>query len=366
MQLLDLIAAMEEIAPTRHAEAWDNVGLLAGDPQQGIERAMLCIDFTAAVASQANAAGCHAIIAYHPPIFAPLKRVVAGGATNLLHQAIRQGLALYSPHTALDVAAGGTNDLLADLLLLEQRRPLRLAEPKVTRCKLVTFVPAKCVETVAAALFEAGAGQIGKYSCCSFRSPGVGTFFGGEGTHPAVGQSGKLERAEEIRLETQVALADVPAVIAALRATHPYEEPAFDLNALVPQSEGVGVGRVGVWAKAVPVAELIERVKRGLGIQTLLVAGEMDRVVSRGAVCAGAGRGLLDDVLAAGAELYVTGELPHHDALRANAGGITVLCTLHSHSERAVLGRLRDRLLELLPGLAVQIAREDREPFEFR
>ena len=141
MQLTQLIDAMEQIAPTRHAESWDNVGLLVGDPRQEISAAMLAIDYTPEVACEAAGAKCDLIIAYHPPIFDGLKRVTSAGSSAAIFDAIRRGVAIYSPHTALDVADGGTNDLLADVLGMTDRSPLKLAETKSTQFKLVTFVP---------------------------------------------------------------------------------------------------------------------------------------------------------------------------------------------------------------------------------
>src|SRR5438874_6948991 len=156
---------MEQIAPTRFAEAWDNVGLLVGDPQQSITGAMLTIDYTPEVACEAVGAKCDAIIAYHPPIFDPLKQITAGSP---IFDAIRRGVAIYSPHTALDVADGGTNDVLADVVgLPPARSPLRLAQTKASLLKLVTFVPEKDAERVSRALFGAGAGRIGAYTHCS-------------------------------------------------------------------------------------------------------------------------------------------------------------------------------------------------------
>src|SRR5436190_12990480 len=214
MQLADLVGELEQIAPTRYAESWDNVGLLVGDPQQDISAVMLTIDYTSEVACEAAGAKCDAIIAYHPPIFDGLKRITAG---SLIFDAIRRGVAIYSPHTALDVADGGTNDLLADAIGLTERSPLRLIEPKANQYKLVTFVPADAVEKVSDALFAAGAGRIGNYSQCSFRSPGTGTFFGEEGANPTVGRRGRLEEAAEIRLETVTPIARLADVLSALK-----------------------------------------------------------------------------------------------------------------------------------------------------
>lgn len=360
MNLCELVAILEEIAPTRLAESWDNVGLLVGDPARNINRVMLAIDYTPEVAAEARRENVDCIIAYHPPLFAPVKRLVA---PDPIFEAIQRGVAIYSPHTALDVAEGGTNDLLADLLGLQNRQPLRFVETRSREYKLVTFVPVDKVETVATALFDAGAGRIGNYERCSFRSEGTGTFMGDETTKPAVGQANVYEQAEEIRIETVCPIAKLPQVLAALRASHPYEEPAFDLVQLAAPPEKVGQGRIGELPPT-PLPELLERVRSGLGLSRLLVAGPTDQTITRAAVLAGAGREHLKDAIAQKAQLYLTGEIPHHDALAAAKAGVTVVATLHSNSERASLQRLRDRVLEKAADLQLLLSQADRDPFQ--
>ena len=367
--LSDLTAALEAIAPLRYAEPWDNVGLLVGDPAQAVSRVMLTIDYTAEVACEAAGARCDAVIAYHPPIFKPLpNRLLATGATALIYDAIRRGVAIYSPHTALDVAEGGTNDVLADAVgLTAERMPLKVSEGKPEQYKLVTFVPEPSLEKVSEAIFTAGAGRIGQYSACSFRSIGTGTFFGEEGSNPTFGKSGQLEKAPEVKIETIVPTAKVDAVVRALRQTHPYETPAFDLNVPAAVPEGLGIGRFGVLEKPTPRAEVFERIKRELDLQHLLIAGPTDGDVTHAAVCAGAcGGEMLDQAIADRVQLYVTGEMRHHDALRAARAGVTVVCTLHSNSERATLKRLATLLNQRLPALPVQVSQKDRDPFQIR
>jgi len=365
MKLSQIIDALEEIAPTRYAEAWDNVGLLVGDREQAVTRAIFCIDYTPAVAAEAAAERCDLVVAYHPVIFDPIKRIVAGDG-NVVFDAIRRGVAIYSPHTALDVAEGGTNDMLADALGIapETRGPLRLVEPKATQYKLVTFVPEKDVDRVAQALFDAGAGRIGNYTQCSFRCPGTGTFYGEEGaTNPTVGQSGKLERAEEVRIETVMPIARLTDVLAALRSSHPYEEPAFDLVQLAAPPEKLGQGRVGRLSSPTPREQIIGRIKRELSLNHLLMAGPTSGTVTTAACCAGSCGEFVNDALKAKADFFLTGELRHHDALAAANAGMTVVCTLHTNSERAVLKRLIARLTAALPGFDAMLSRQDRDPF---
>lgn len=363
MLVADLTCAMDQIAPLRLAEAWDNVGLLVGDSQQQLHRLLLTIDYTPAVAKEAQDEQCDAVVAYHPLIFEGLKRITA---PSLVYDAIQRGIAIYSPHTALDVAEGGTNDMLADALGLKERHPLRMAETKSASCKLVVFVPEEALEKVSSALFNAGAGRIGNYRCCSFQTPGRGTFFGDQSTNPAVGSRGQLEQVSEIRLETIVPFSKVSSVIRALRESHPYEEPAFDLNQLAAPPEGVGQGRIGDLAAPVSREELIARIKRELQLGHVLVAGPTSGAVSRVACLAGAGREHLLDALSQKAELYLTGEIPHHDALKAARQGCTVVATLHSNSERAVLRRLEASIRQRLPDLPILISKQDADPFAVR
>jgi dinuclear metal center YbgI/SA1388 family protein len=366
MQLVELIATLEAIAPLRHAEPWDNVGLLAGDPQQPVARVLLTIDYTAAVADEGRDERCDLVIAYHPPLFSAVKRVTGDGATALLHDAIRRGVAIYSPHTALDAADGGTNDVLADAVGLATCRPLRVGAGEATFHKLVTFVPPESADAVAFALAAAGAGRIGKYSGCSFRSAGTGTFTGDADTNPTIGTPGVPTVVPEVRLEMACPVSAVRAVTAALLRAHPYEEPAYEFLTVAAPLPQVGAGRVGWLASPQSGTAIVERVKQELSLDGLLIAGNLDRPIATAAVCAGAGGDLLGDAIAAGVELYLTGELRHHDALRAVAAGMTVLCTLHSNSERPALSRLRDRLEREAPGPAYLLSQADRDPFAIR
>jgi dinuclear metal center YbgI/SA1388 family protein len=357
-----LAEAMEAIAPTRFAAQWDNVGLIVGDPACAVDRVLLTIDCTLAAVDEAKRSGCGAIVSYHPPIFEAVKRLSAGSPA---YEAVRAGIAVYSPHTALDVADGGTNDVLADTLGMTKRAPLRaLEESHDAHYKLVTFVPAEHVEAVSRAMFQAGAGRIGRYSFCSFRAHGTGTFFGEEGANPVVGRPGRLEEAAEVRLETVVPVADAEAVVHALRSAHPYEEPAFDLVVLASPPLQRGFGRKGT-VDRIPLRVLVERIKAALETPHVLVAGDLDREVTRAAVCAGSGGEMVGDAIRARVDLLLTGEVRHHDALRALEAGMAVLCTRHSTSERAALAVLRRRLAELLPHVTFACSREDREPFAF-
>ena len=366
MKVDDLCRAMERIAPTRHAAAWDNVGLLVGDHDADLGKVLVCIDLTPAVWDEALALGATTIVAYHPPIFEAKKRSLAG---DVSFDAARLGISIYSPHTALDAAHGGTNDVLADAIGMSNRKPLRPLPEKDAHYKLVTFVPSEALETVAWALGQAGAGVIGDYAHCTFRGLGVGTFLGGDTTNPVVGTRGVLQHAPEVRLEVVCPIAKSPEVVAALFASHPYETPAYDLVRLAPGPEkgstSMGYGRVGDVAP-IEVGALVAKLKAALGLAHVLVAGPAGGTVTRAAVGAGACGDMLPDVRREEATFFVLGEMRHHDALAAAKAGVTVVATLHSNSERKAMAPLVARLRAALPSAEVLESRVCADPFTIR
>ncbi len=364
-QLTEVLKELDRIAPLDLAEPWDNVGLLVGDPAATVKRALLTIDYTDVVAAEARGSHCDLVISYHPPIFEGHKRLTADRSTRLIFNAIRDGVAIYSPHTALDAADGGTNDALADTLSLTSRKPLRYRETKPTHYKLVTFVPPEAIERVSDALFDAGAGSIGtigNYTRCSFRSRGIGTFQGNSESNPAVGEAGKFERVEEIRLEVILEKSNAQTAVEALRKSHPYEEVAFDLQVLAAPTVPAGIGRVGLLPSEITLEMVANLLKRSLGVDHLLVAGNKDSMIKTVAVCAGAGGELVRDVIASKADLYITGELRHHSVLELQRAGVNVLCTLHTNSERLVLQHLARRLKSALPAFEFIVSSDDRDP----
>ncbi|MCC6579091.1 MAG: Nif3-like dinuclear metal center hexameric protein [Phycisphaeraceae bacterium] len=363
MRLQTLIQAMETIAPTAGAEDWDNVGLLLGDPRWTLNRALLCIDLTPAVWDEAVRARAQLILAYHPPIFQPLKKLTAGHwQQRLLLDAARRRVAIYSPHTALDVAEQGLNDWLVRGLGQGKVRAIQSADATPVMVKIAVFVPREQVDRVRQAMADAGAGVIGHYRLCSFNSPGEGTFQGDDQANPFVGRAGRFERASEIRLEMVCPQSHVAAVVAAVRASHPYEEPAMDVYPLqhVPAKQPRGQGRVVELDKPVSLAALVHRAKKHLGLRHVDVTRPAKaRPIRRVAVCAGAGASVL---CGCDAEAYLTGEMRHHDLLDAAQRDVAVILAGHTQTERPSLPHLAQRLTNLLPKVRWQVSKADAPP----
>ncbi len=384
MKLAALLEQLDSLVPLRLAESWDRVGLHLGDGDWSVSRGMVCIDLTPAVLGEAVEMKADLVIAYHPPIFEPLRSLVASDPRQrMLLEAARRRIALYSPHTALDAVAGGVNDFLCEPILPGWHaasikglaslpggrvRPLRRAgapsDPRLY--KLITFVPTEHAPALRQALAEAGAGVIGAYTHCSFTVAGQGTFRGGEGTRPAVGKAGQLEHVPEERIETVVPQSALAAVTAALRAAHPYEEPAFDLVALqAPPAVGdalAGQGRLIELEKSLPVQQLAHRLKRHLGLDTMeLAVPESTKRVQRIGLCAGAGGSLLAE--AGEVDLFITGEMRHHEVLAALARGTAILLAGHTQTERPYLPSFIQRLQSEIPGtLTWHLSKLDQAP----
>ena len=366
LTVADFCSAMEAIAPTSLAQSWDNVGLLAGDTEAQLRQALLCIDMTGDVIDEAVRCKADLILAYHPPIFKPINRLCMPGTGTeaLVFRCISRGIAIYSTHTALDAANGGTNDVLAGLCGIKETEPLEyIDDPDSTELKVVVFVPADSVERVAGAMFDAGAGHIGNYSRCSYRSTGNGTFFGSEDTNPAIGQRGKMEYVDEIRLETIVSAQVLPAVVSAIRESHPYDEPAFDVYPLKAKPVR-GIGRCGKLPQPTTLGNLANNLKQATESANVQIVGSTDTKVDRAVIVVGAAGSLPFRSPLSKTDVIITGEIRHHDALTIQRYGCSAIALGHWASERPVLTPVAVQIEEALPGISATVSEADRDPFQ--
>ena len=376
--LAEVIALIEHLAPRELAEDWDNTGLLLeplGAALRPIERAFLCIDLDEIVLDEALERGADLLIPYHPPLFRGLKRLRARSPEErVLLRALDAGLAVYSPHTALDAAENGVNDWLARAFGAGSSTPLvaQQGAPAPLEFKLVVFVPRPNVAALRGALArELGAGKIGNYSECSYELEGRGSFFGNEASMPQVGERGQLEFVHEIRLEMRCPAAAVKHLARVIAAHHPYEEPAWDLYPLAtpPSAQGtpVGAGRLLELAAPISMTEAVTRLKKHLGLASVRVATSTTHAagapIARIAVCAGAGGSLFEKVQEA--DLFVTGEMRHHDVLAKLRAGSSVILSEHTHTERGFLPEFARALANLAEGrLEVLVSERDRDPLQ--
>lgn len=342
-----IMDAMERLAPRCLAEEWDNVGLLVGSPAQTVRKVLICLDVTEKNVGQAVDGGADLIIAHHPFIFKPLKNLRTDlPQGRLLRQLLRYDIAVFAAHTNLDIAGGGVNDVLAGLLGLEEVSTL--AETfREELLKLAVFVPAAQADEVQAAIAKAGAGHIGNYSSCCFKTEGKGSFLPLSGTSPFIGRPGRLETVEEVKLETIVPEKLARRVVKAMLAAHPYEEAAYDLYPLKNAGRAQGLGRIGRLKEAVEAETFAREVKKALAARQVRLVKSGERKIKKAALCSGSGAEFIVKAAYAGADVLVTGDVKYHEAQKAQECGIHLIDAGHFATEMPVVEKLSAKLEEI-------------------
>ena len=334
-RLADVIEVLDGAYPPRLAQSWDSVGLVCGDPDDVLESVTVAVDATPAVVDEVPEAGL--LLAHHPLLLRGVDTVAASTPKGaLVHRLIRTGRSLFTAHTNADSASPGVSDALADALGITVDAVLEPLTTAGDLDKWVIYVPRENAEAVREAVFAAGAGHIGDYSHCSWSVSGIGQFLPHEGASPAVGSVGSVERVAEDRFEVVAPARARGAVLAAMRAAHPYEEPAFDIFALVPPPGDAGLGRIGTLAQPEPLRRFVSRVDAALPRTSwgVRAAGDPEMLVSRVAVCGGAGDSLLAAADRADLQAYVTADLRHHPAdEHRRASNVALIDVAHWASE---------------------------------
>lgn len=347
----DIYRAIDGFAPFDTAEPWDNSGLLLGNMDAPVGGVLVALDATVPVADEARALGANLIVTHHPVIFDPVRRVDSDSA---LWRLIASGISVISAHTNLDMAPGGVNDALAQRLGLTDVRPFDTTR-RVPFKKITVFVNTQAARAVYEAMSAAGAGALGNYSGCAFTVEGTGCFLPGEGAQPAIGRIGDLEQVRESRIEMLVAPERIGEVVAAMRAAHPYEEPAYDIFDDFACMREYAFGRIGELERDMAPADFARHVKGALGLSGLRFS-EGTQPVRTVAVCGGSGAELLGEAHALGAQALVTGESRHHFWLEAAQRGVTLVDAGHFGTENVVVEPLAQRLRAVFPGLDVHVS----------
>ena len=358
--LADVAAAMEELFPARWAEEGDPVGLVVGDPAAEVRRVLFAIDPVQEVVAEAAASGADLIVTHHPLLFRAVHSVAASTPKGrVVHDLISNGIGLFVAHTNADSPPGGVSESLALALGLHEVRPLD-PEPADPLDKIVTFVPADDTDAVVDALAAAGAGAIGRYDRCAFVSSGEGTFRPGEGASPAIGTVGRIEVVDERRVEMVLPRHRRQVVVSALRAAHPYEEPAFDVFELAAWGSGRGTGRVGRLADPMSLGDFADLVLDALPPTAVgaRVSGDLETLVTTVGVVGGAGDFMLETARAAAVDVFVTSDLRHHPAseVREYVGAPALVDIPHWAAEWTWLPRAAEALTHRLADVGMDVA----------
>ncbi|MBW2475769.1 MAG: Nif3-like dinuclear metal center hexameric protein [Deltaproteobacteria bacterium] len=344
-RIQDLIGLIHALYPPMLAEEWDNVGLQVGDPKARLDKVLIALDPTLGAVHAAAELGAQALLTHHPLLFKPLTRLSREDTVgDIVWTAVEKNIAIISAHTNLDSAADGLNAWLADTLGILDSQPLQPA--KGDYLKLVVYVPFGHEAAVSEALFSGGAGHIGAYDHCSFRTAGTGTFRPGEGTSPFSGEIGRTEQADEYRLETIVPRARLSQVLDKLIRAHPYEEIAYDVFPLLNQAPKAGLGRIGRLQSPTSMDAFVDLVKDALCCNHLRVSGHEKQTIRKVAVCGGSGAALAAVAKFRGADILVTGDVKYHDARNAEDLGIGLIDAGHFATERLMTTCIRESLTD--------------------
>ncbi len=377
VRLRDVTGLLEQMYHPSWASDWDAVGLVCGDPEQPVQRILFAVDPAPAVVDEAREWGADLVVVHHPLLLKPVSSVAADSPKGrVLHDLIRMGCGLFTAHTNADAPKYGVNESLALAIGIVEPQVI-VAEGGEQRDKLVTFVPHETAETVRAAVSEAGAGRIGDYDSCTFTTEGEGRFRPQDGATPVIGKVGEVEVVAEARIETVFPRSRRGQVIEALRAVHPYEEPAYDVYELATVAEDDaatrGSGRIGRLLEPISLADFAARVGDALPhtAHGVRVAGDPDRMIETVAVTSGAGDFLLETVLETGADVYVTSDLRHHRAGEfLEHGGPALVDVAHWAAEwtwlPVVSGRLVQSLGERGDTVDTRVSTLCTDPWTFR
>lgn len=346
-----VVQLMEQLAPKHYAVENDKIGLQLGTLNKTINKVLVALDVTEAVVDEAIEQGAELIIAHHAIIYRPLAKLDTSTPPGRLYEKlIKNDIAVYISHTNLDVADGGINDWLADQIGILPEGRQCLEEVHTDKLyKLVVFVPESHQEAVLQAVWRAGAGEIGDYSHCSFNIKGTGTFIPGDGTNPYIGTPGKLEKADEVRIETIVPYSVHRKAVQAMLKAHPYEEVAYDLYPVDLKGRSFGLGRSGKLEEPTTLGELAEHAKQVFDVPVVRVVGALDHKIRKAAVLGGAGSRYVRHAMFAGADVLITGDIDYHTAHDALAAGMTIIDAGHN-IEKVMKQRVADWLNEQFKG----------------
>lgn len=362
MKIKEVTSYLESFAPLALQESYDNSGLLVGDFDQSVDKILLSLDCTEAVVDEAIQKGCGLIIAHHPIIFSGLKKLNGKNyVERTVIKAIQNKIAIYAIHTNLDNWGKGVNHKIAQQIGLVQTETLAASAGNLL--KLVSFVPVAAVQKVKNALFEAGAGQIGNYSECSFESLGNGTFKANEMANPHVGEIQKQHTEPEMRVEVILPVWLQQKVLFALKAAHPYEEVAYDLYALENDFSSNGAGIIGELPEAMQPNDFLDHLKKSMEL-TCIRFTQFNHPIKKVAVCGGAGSFLLKTAIAKNADAFVSSDFKYHEFFDAEEK-IMIADIGHYESEKFTINLLHDLLTNKFSDLPVFSSEVQTNPVNY-
>jgi dinuclear metal center YbgI/SA1388 family protein len=363
MTIKDITIFLEQLAPLSYQESYDNAGLLVGYPHTEVTGVLTTLDCTEEIINEAIARNCNLIIAHHPIVFKGLKRFNGKNyVERAVMLAIKNDIAIYATHTNLDSVKGGVNYMIAEKLGLQN--PKILSPKKQVLKKLVAFVPLENTQTVLDALYAAGAGQIGEYKNCSFRTEGIGTFTPTGEANPHIGALHQNEEVSENRVEVIFASHLENQILRALKTAHPYEEVAYYLSLLENENQEVGSGVIGSLSESLSEEDFLKYLKEKMELKTFRHTPLQGREIQKIAVCGGAGGFLLGDAIRQGADVFITADYKYHEFFDADKQ--IIICDIgHYESEIFTKDLIVRELSEKFSNFAILKSQVNTNPVNY-
>ncbi|MDO1501416.1 Nif3-like dinuclear metal center hexameric protein [Winogradskyella maritima] len=363
MRIKDIIAHLEDLAPLAYAEDFDNVGLLVGNENAEATGVLVTLDTLESVVDEAIAKDCNLIVSFHPIIFKGLKRLTGKSyVERTVSKAIKNDIAIFAIHTALDNAINGVNSIICDQLGLKNKQILMPQKGSIK--KLTTYVPTKDADNLRQALFDAGAGNIGNYDNCSFNTEGFGTFKGNEDSNPTIGEKGQFQTEPETKITVTFSRHLEGKILQTLFKSHPYEEVAYEVITLDNSNQNIGMGMVGELGTGVPAREFLQTVKEKMKSGCVRHSELGDKTVNKVAVLGGSGAFAIPSAKANGADILITADLKYHDFFSAEQD-IIVADIGHYESEQYTKTFLVDYLSKKIPNFAVVLSSTNTNPVKY-
>ena len=357
MKIKEILSILEEMAPLAYAEDFDNVGLLVGNPENEATGVLVCHDALEHVIDEAVAKNCNLIVCFHPILFSGLKKITGKNyVVRSILKAIKNDIAIYAVHTALDNHKNGVNKIFCNALGLKKTKVL-VPKPNFIQ-KLVTYTIPENVEQVRNALFDAGAGKIGNYDDCSFNSQGIGTYMGNEDSNPEIGERFEFVETPEIKIEVTFEKHLQSKILKALFSNHVYEEVAYEIYDLQNTHQNIGLGMIGELEKPLSEAEFLSFVKEKMQCGGIRHSAFLEKPITKVAVLGGSGSFAIKNAIQAGADIFLTADLKYHNFYEAE-NQIVLADIGHFESERYTKNYIVDFLKEKITNFAPNLS-EDR------
>lgn len=364
MKIKDITNYLEEIAPRAYQESYDNARLIVGDEQAEVKGILICLDTIEEIIDEAIELGCNLIVAHHPIVFSGLKSFTGKNyIERTVIKAIKNDIAIYVAHTNLDnVFENGVNAKFAQKIGLTN---IEILSPKKNLLKkLQVFVPKSAVEKVEKALFDAGAGDIGNYSECNFSSVGVGAFRPNENANPTVGEINKRQKEEEYKIEVILPHFKLGTVLRAMQKAHPYEEVAYDVIALENELKTIGSGIVGELEEPILAIDFLGSLKQKMNTDCVRYTNICKQKIKRVAICGGAGSFLLNNAIAAQADIFITGDFKYHQFFDAE-NRIIIADIGHYESEQYTIELFYELLTQKFTNFAIHCTKLNTNPVNY-